>query len=261
MRIKMIALVLLISGAFLGGCCKDDTDPGTPSMANYQDSIKNGLWAAYSFDNGSFLDESGNNRTMRGVNGIQFGLDKNGMANNALSFDGINDYSVIDAGNTMPEGNFTVSLWMMAQKTSSGRIFVKGNFNDAKGVATTFGFDDDNQTNKLLFTINKETDVCNTSPSNSSLVFLNSNTVITPNVWYAVAVSLVNGVQRIYLNGQLIAATPTPAAFRNCSNAPFYFGIWWLQDLRAYMGRLDNIRIYNRALSELEVKYLSDNYK
>ena len=117
------------------------------------------------------------------------------------------------------------------------------------------------QTNKLLFTINKETDVCNTSPSNSSLVFLNSNTVITPNVWYAVAVSLVNGVQRIYLNGQLIAATPTPAAFRNCSNAPFYFGIWWLQDLRAYMGRLDNIRIYNRALSELEVKYLSDNYK
>ena len=55
MRIKMIALVLLISGAFLGGCCKDDTDPGTPSMANYQDSIKNGLWAAYSFDNGSFF--------------------------------------------------------------------------------------------------------------------------------------------------------------------------------------------------------------
>lgn len=263
MRITIVPLVLMITGSLFAGCCKDDdTDPVTPPATNYQDSIKNGLWAAYNFDNGSFSDESGNNRTMRGVNGIQFGLDKNGAANNALSFDGINDYSVIDAGNTMPEGNFTVSLWMMAQKTSSGRIFVKGNFNDAKGVATTFGFDDDNQTNKLLFTINKETDVCNTSPSNSSLVFLNSNTVITQNVWYAVAVSMVNGVERIYINGQLIAATPTPVStFRNCSNAPFYFGIWWLQDLRAYMGRLDNIRIYNRALSENEVKYLSDNYK
>ena len=242
---------------FLFSCKKKDIKPLAP---NYEDSVKRNLWGYYTFNNGSFEDKSGNGHNMRGVNGTQFGNDKANVANNALSFDGINDYTVIDAGTNFPESNFSVSLLMFAEKTSSGRIFVKGNFNDAKAVATTFGFDDDNKTNQLFFTINKETDVCNTSPQNSSLTYLNTGVTIAQNTWYSIVVSHVNGTEYAYINGQLVASriTPTPM-IKSCINAPFYFGIWWLQDLRPYMGKLDDVRIYTRGLSDAEIKFLSDN--
>ena len=258
MRTLMAVLVFLITVLF-SDCKKNHTGTTPP---DYADSIKRQLWAFYKFDNASFADSSGNGRTMRGLNGIQFGADKNGLNNNALSFDGVNDYSVIDDGTSFPVGTFTVSFWMFAQKTTSGRIFNKGNFNDAKGVATTCGFDDDNQSNKLLFTINTDVNICTTPPANSSLVYLNSNVTLAQNVWYSITVAHINGVEKCYINGQLVAMGPTPiASFKNCLNAPFYFGIWWLGDMRAYMGRLDNVRIYTRELSNEEIKFISDSYR
>ena len=139
---------------------------------------------------------------------------------------------------------------------------MKGNYNDAKGVTSTFGFDDDNQTSKLLFTINNDPNLCSNTPLNSSLTYLNSNIALSQNVWYHIVVSHVNGMEKCYINGQLVASVPTQVqSFRSCATAPFYFGIWWLQDLRAYMGRLDNIRIYTRELSQQEIQYLNANDK
>jgi hypothetical protein len=233
-----------------------------PSAPNYAESVKMGLWAYYPFTNQSFGDSSGNNRPMHGVNGIQFGADKNNNAGSALAFDGVNDYSVVDAGVNFPDGDFTVSLWMNAQKTINGRIFVKGNYNDAKGVTTTFGFDDDNQTNKLLFTVNNSPDLCSTTPANTELTYLNSNITISQNQWYFVVVSHAKGLERCYINGQLVATMPTIVQrIRDCTTAPFYFGIWWLQDLRPYMGRIDNVRIYTRELSDGEIQFLNTNYR
>jgi hypothetical protein len=229
---------------------------------NYAETVKMGLWAYYPFTNQSFGDSSGNNRVMRGVNGIQFGSDRNNNPGSALAFDGVNDYSVVDAGVNFPDGDFTVSLWMNAQKTINGRIFVKGNYNDARGVTTTFGFDDDNQTSKLLFTINNSPDLCSTTPANTELTYLNSNVTITQPQWYFVVVSHSKGIERCFINGQLVATMPTVVQrIRNCTTAPFYFGIWWLQDLRPYFGRLDNVRIYTRELSDGEIQYLYNNYR
>jgi hypothetical protein len=255
----LFVIILLMS------CGRNDDVPPPPAGPNYEDSIHRGLWAYYNFDNGSFADGSGNNRPMRGANGIQFGSDKDGAANNALSFDGVNDYSIIDAGTQFPQGDFTLSLQFFAQRTSGGRLFNKGNFNDAKGVATTFGFDDDHQTNKMIFTVNKDADVCESTPRdgiNNSLIYLFSGSEIAQNVWYSVVVSHINGVQRFYLNGQLVSSNSTSVQnIKACTNAPFYFGIWWLQGLFPYMGNMDNIRIYTRALSDNEIKYLSDKSK
>ncbi|GAA4340673.1 hypothetical protein GCM10023184_38520 [Flaviaesturariibacter amylovorans] len=47
--------------------------------------------------------------------------------------------------------------------------------------------------------------------------------------------------------------------FGVCNTAPMYFGIWWAQDRRAFNGRLDNIRIYNRALRDDEIRHINLN--
>jgi hypothetical protein len=233
-----------------------------PASPNFDETVKLGLWAYYPFTNQSFGDSSGNNRPMRGVNGIQFGSDRNNIAGSSLAFDGVNDYSVVDAGVNFPDGDFTVSLWMHAQRTINGRIFVKGNYVDAKGVTSTFGFDDDNQTNKLLFTVNNSPDLCSTTPANTELTYLNSNVALLQNQWYYVVVSHAKGIEKCFINGQLVATMPSIIQrIRNCTTAPFYFGIWWLQDLRPFFGRLDNVRIYTRELSDGEMQYLYNNYR
>lgn len=237
----------------------EDTTPTTPA-ANYADSIKRNLWAYYPLTNGSYADSSGHNRNLRGLNGITFGTDKSGTANNALLFDGVNDYAVIDSGIYLPAGDFAISFLMNPQKTIGGRIFNKANFNDAKGSSINFGFDDDNANSKLTFAISNNPNICSSLWAPNTASNLYTNTVLSTNTWYSVVAEHKAGIMRVYLNGQLISANASQnASFIPCSNAPLYFGIWWLGDFKAYKGTLDNIRVYNRALSYQEIQYLASH--
>lgn len=230
-----------------------------PVAPNFEDSLKNGLWAYFDFNNGNFSDLSSKSHNMVGVNNIKFGVDMWGNENNCLEFDGYNDYAVIDSGKKFPEGNFTISFLVMS-KTNFGRIFQKANFNDAKGASISFGFDhNSNNPNKFVFNISKDDNVCNvfTDISNSSPLYISKQ--IYPYSWYQVTAEHVNGMEKVYINGKLVGAQPTPnATFKNCTSAPFYLGMWWLQDIQAFAGKVDDLRIYTRALSEDEIKYIYD---
>jgi hypothetical protein len=255
----IIYLSVFVNLSFLVVSCskKDCVKPKVPPI-NYSDSLKSGLWAHYLL-NGNLNDSSGNGRHMRGVNNIELTADKSGITNSALNFDGINDYAVIDDGINFPEGDFTFSFLLYAEKTTGGRIFNKANFNDAKGASIVFGFNDDFADNKLSFGIRNDAAVCNSFSDISNSAVLFPNQVIAQNNWYNVAVQFEKGVQKVYINGQLISAQKTSyLAAKNCNTAPIYFGIWWLQDMRALKGKLDNIRIHTRALSDNEIKYLND---
>ena len=259
---KLLSHFIAIFSSFflLFSCAKDC--PAPPSAANLEDSVKMGLWGYYNFNGGNVSDLTGRSHHLRVVNGLQFGVDKLGSANNALLFDGVNDYAVIDSGIHFPEGNFAVSFFINAQKTSGGRIFNKANFNNGRSPSINFGFDDDNATNKLNFAISNNNNICNNFWSPASATNLYTNTLINSNAWYAVVAQHTNGIMKVYLNSVLIAAISTPNnSFKACSDAPFYFGIWWLSDLLPYKGSMDNIRIYTRSLSDGEIKYLSENYK
>src|SRR5687768_14884009 len=121
MKLSKLSVFSLFLIVFLFSCNKN-TDPVTVPVANYEDSLKVGLWAYYNLNNGNFSDLSGENHHMTGANGIRFSYDTWGNTNNALEFDGLDDYAVIDDGKQFPEGNFTVSFLVMP-KTIIGRIF------------------------------------------------------------------------------------------------------------------------------------------
>ena len=136
-------------------------------------------------------------------------------------------------------------------------FFQKTNITDAKGASFGLGFDDASNNGQLVFNISKDNNICSVLTSAANSTPLNIARVIQPYSWYYIVIQHVKGVEKVYYNGNLIASQPTPnSTFKNCTNAPFNFGIWWLNDLHAFNGKLDDIRIYTRALSENEVKHL-----
>ncbi len=83
-----------------------------------------------------------------------------------------------------------------------------------------------------------------------------ANTPFTINTWNNVTATFTNTIQKIYLNGVLVSAvskTFSPI----CGDEPIRLGIWWQQGPQFFTGTMDEVRIYNRALTEAEVKALS----
>lgn len=235
--------------------------PSIPVVENIEDSIKNGLWAYYDFNSNSFSDKSGHNRNIDGYNNIRFGYDAWGLESNALVFDGVNDYAVIDSGRYFPEGDFTISFMMKANQ-SYGRIFQKANFNDARGASFGIGFDEAQFTNRFVFNISKDNNVCSnyTDINNSTPLFISK--VFYPDAWYFVTVMHQKGIEKVYINNVLVGSQQTPnLSFKNCTTAPFYLGMWWLQDTHHFNGKVDELRIHTRALTEKEISYLYGKLK
>jgi hypothetical protein len=251
----VVALIAFSSLMFTQ--CKKECDPPapTPPPPNYEDSLKRGLWAYFDFNNSNFNDLSGKNHNMAGFNGAKFGIDTWGNENNTLQLDGADDYALIDSGKVFPDGNFTVSLLMMPANTY-GRVFQKANPADAKGASMGLGYDDAGQ-NVLVFNVTKDNNICTTLTdlSNSTPLFLTKKTFA--NAWYYVVFQYINGTQKVYINGTLAGSqTNTTTSFKNCPNAPFYFGRWWNNDVHAFGGKIDELRIHTRALTEEEIKFL-----
>src|SRR3989344_3153405 len=86
---------------------------------------------------------------------------------------------------------------------------------------------------------------------------LKGSTILTTNRWYHVVVTYQGGNHmRIYLDGNLEVEDTTgiPTDFTNTAE-PLYVG--WLEDAdRSFNGLIDDVRIYNRALSAGEITQL-----
>ena len=225
-----------------------------------EDNLLKGLWGYYNFDNGNFNDFSGKGHHMRGANGVSFGVDRSGNNNNALQFDGVNDYAVIDSGRIFPSGNFTVAFSMLSGN-QQGRIFQKADYTTARGASLGFGFEDNTNSHKLDFYVSSDSNICSDYTTSANITLLRSDTVISTNTWLHVVIQYVNGVEKVYFNGELFATklTPNKQAFNYCTTAPLYLGIWWLESGDPYLpfnGKIDDLRIYTRDLSGTEVRYL-----
>ena len=91
-----------------------------------QADLNNGLVAWYPFDgNASDMSGNGNHGT---VHGATLGIDRNGRANRAYSFDGVNDYIELESlkGDNFrfAFSNVTLSAWIKTTR-SIGTIFGK----------------------------------------------------------------------------------------------------------------------------------------
>jgi uncharacterized delta-60 repeat protein len=203
------------------------------NLAGYNFGVWNGLVAYYPFNgNANDVTGNGNNGTN---NGAILTADRFGNTNSAYQFDGSSSY--LDFGSPSDlafTNNFTLTAWCRFSGGSQNpRILSSAGggyelITDGTGTSRSFDL--------LSSSLNFST------PVNYS-----------QNVWYAVVAVVQNGIGFIYVDG-VLAATLSLSAFSYSHS--FQIGKNSEQSTDFWGGSIDDVRLYNRALSSNEVASL-----
>jgi len=199
----------------------------------------NGLIGEWSLD-GNASDQTGNNH-----NGIVYGatstIDRDNNANGAYNFDGADDYiEISDHSNFDLTGNFTISVWINANSGGEGnygRIV-------SKFGGTYDGWDffiGDSSNKKLGLKIN-------------NVNLWSEDGTITKNEWHMVTVVFEVGTGVTFYVDDIAAGFTdayTLAVIANDYNVRL--GSWPYGTDRTFDGAIDDVRIYNQALSPQEI--------
>ena len=217
----------------------------------------NGLVGWWPF-NGNANDESGNGNHGT-VNGATLAADRFGNAGKAYSFDGNSNVSVQNS-NSLQVGNaLTYSVWFkqstmgyvinfILQKGTGGGCSTTGYY---MGIDYGFG------------TVPNGVKCLNYGINSSSCGAIGSDTLINPTTWHSmIIVYSPPSENKIYIDGKL--TNPNWSGCNTCtivnSNNPLLIGAGTNSGPPSgdhnWNGLLDDIAIYNRALSAAEVQQL-----
>src|SRR5437868_999356 len=80
-----------------------------------------------------------------------------------------------------------------------------------------------------------------------------------PSRRYHVLTTYGNGVQKIYIDGSLPGTlNRSLSALNKCSASQLVIGGWWQGDIISVDGKIHEMRIYNRVLSDCEIQKLTE---
>ncbi len=225
------------------------------NLCNPSFGIRNGLVAYYPF-NGNANDESTNDNHGQ-VNGANLTTDRFGNANKSYSFSTNQDITI---PNSIAKNTFhlTISLWYSVDSISTGSagsIFSKY----ASGVYNGF----------LIHLLE---DYGSLGPAivpwyikdmnNRLLGDYGEPTFLQPNVnfktWYHFVFTVNQTEGRIYVNGNLIDTHPW-TGIAGASNNDYLWKIGGFYSHGWFHGKVDDIGIWNRALTPEEITYLYNN--
>ena len=227
------------------------TDPLDPTSM----SARFGLQVHLPFDGADgnlTADASGNNRP-----GTLVGFESNqttwvaGKIGNAIQFDGVNDWGSIPYS---LDANFTIALWLKSTETGGTSAWYQQNTlltgpNDTYGLFLRNG--------KFAFWLNSA------SENNAYYkVRQSSASNVNTRAWVHVALSREagagnSGSYRTYINGSKDSG-PFSKGVKFNTGALLYFGKAITSAENYLDGSLDDLRIYDRTLSDAEVKALYD---
>jgi uncharacterized protein (TIGR02145 family) len=204
-------------------------------------TLQNGLVGYWPFC-GNANDASGNNNNGT-VNGATLTTDRFGNASSAYSFDGVNDWINLPSGTSTSLnviGNYTLSLWMKTNQTTYGsQVTFADNLLSTGGFL--FNHRTPNNPNNLSF--------CTGSVWNSTNCNLNNDS------WIHFIIVANGNTLNIYRNGVLCFTNNSNVACTSWNGARM-FGVASQGNVGFYAGKLDDIAIYNRALTASEIQQL-----
>ena len=261
-------LVVLIT---LTTACKKDPKPSDPIVIHdtvvvapppsCTPNLTKGLLAYYPF-NGNFNDESGNGLTATAFNGAALTTDFAGKASSCAVFDGIDDYVKVPGNSKMNADTITVSFQVMANTVNRFYAMVsRQTFDNAS--SNVFSIHHRFATDSMItFSTPRNTDDCSVVYNTDQPTFWGySRGPVKAGKWYNVICSFAGGVQRIYVNGALESVTTRGwTKAKRCDNADLVIGGWWKNDLGSINGKIDEVRLYDRTLTECEIAKLAENF-
>ena len=212
------------------------------------DIVTDGLVLWHDYQKKTTLDYSGNGNDGTIYGNPQWVVDEPrhgwaaGKFGNALSFDGVDDYVKItnllpEMGNTTTDFvNFTISLWVNIQELGKQHnlLRLQNSLNGTERIVPyiTAG----NQIALYVY----------------GLPILHSGVYIDKDIWYYIVIEFTSQGRKIYVDGSLTSSDTNvlPYAVNNLIRIGSDIGGYYTN------GLIDEVRIYNRALSDEEIKEL-----
>ena len=206
--------------------------------------LERGLVAHYPFD-GNANDASGNGNNGTPTNGVLLTTDRFGNPNSAFLFPGNGGrIEVPDSASLRPQ-QLTVAAWVNPSDTQWPPCVVSKRYTISTDPYNSFILDATWPTQPLFWSFCRTLNgaqVCQTGPA-----------VIT-NYWSLLVGTDDQVRKKLYVNGLLVADQPSGGTLFY-SSMPLYIGNVPFFD-HGFRGKIDDVRIYNRALSATDVETL-----
>ena len=209
-----------------------------------------GLVAYYPF-NGNANDESGNGNH-GAVNGAALTKDRFGNANSAYSFDGVNDVIVMpDSSSLDVVTHFTLAAWVLIKGPNSGypdQVIISKVGGRSGNNGYQLGMVSPNSGGgKICVAFNSKGE---SWPAN---ILCAGN--VSLNKWTYIAGVYDHNALKLYIDGTLVGLKVIGK--KDVVNSQSTLRISGDDNMHAYVnGCIDDIRIYNRSLSESEIQQL-----
>ena len=219
------------------------------------------MLAYYPF-NGNYNDESGNGNNGTAKNGAFLTTDYIGRANKAAGFDGFNDYVIVPGSNKLNADTVTIAFQVMVNSNNRRHVTVS-RINFETGQSLAFGIHNSMATdNKWSFGVVPGTYDCSKSYAYDPVGTVYPNGTFEPGRWNSVIASFAGGVQKIYIDGVLQSSmTRTFTKVKKCDNGDLMIGGWWKNDIVSIDGKIDEVRLYKRLLTDCEIAKLAEAFK
>ena len=207
-------------------------------------TLKNGLVAHYEFE-GNADDSSGNRNHGTEYGGVSY---VDGVIGKAGSFDGVDDW-IKSSSSDFSNSTITTSVWVYKTEWTKGVVLAKIDKVGANG--DNYGTSVSVSTGEI---------VVRTESSKNGDDFYARYEEQEINQWINIIQVLSNKEIMIYINGELVDKTSLASNFiPYTGNAPLQIGGSPLRTdggTSYYKGLMDELRIYNRTLSESEIQEL-----
>jgi hypothetical protein len=211
--------------------------------------ICNGLVAYYPF-NGNADDASGN-YNHGAIYGATLTTDKDGNANSAYQFDGVDDYIEITNDPSLNEyDNLSILAWIKTD--SGGRIIQKMTWRDCSGIRSGWMLHcGENLAGNFGV---------GTPPDDKLPGFIADAIAINDGKWHFIGLTWddANDTVKLYIDGQE-ALSAFEDRHINSNTRPVIIGKMHCYDQNHFAGVIDEVRIYNRTLSGNEIKSIYDS--
>lgn len=204
----------------------------------------NQLVAYYNFQgNGNDSSAMKNNATAINAKGGITYVD--GIVGKAAKFNGASYFEIKD-NNSLDLDNYTISLWVNEDKTSGyNPILAKYGESTDKKASSYSLYDSYDQSGISM-------DMALFGEDDSNISF-NTDAKVTPGRWYHCTVTYDGKNVKIYNNGTLVKTIECDSTI-SYSSGPLWIGAF--MDGSFFKGMMDELRIYNYALTPTEVKKL-----
>ncbi len=257
--ISVLALLASIVFSNLGGAREGARISNALSFQSQTHSLLGSdLVGWWNFNEGDARDISGygNNGTITGATSAD-GVP--GTLGNSMSFNGSSNYITLSSSfwttifNNDTGNNFTVSFWVYPEDIGSDQALVSQRHGDAMSI--------------FLMSNGKIT-----IEMDDTRHFVGTDTVLENENWYHVTISFVNNMaesySRYYVNGEFEREESKWDGNGTTVNSSLWIG-WQSRDNYTrnpgfFNGLIDDVRIYNRALTTQEIQTIyaqtKDNY-